>query len=188
MQKTKLVIAAFAAITMWWPAMAAVGGNECSISPFANWMSADVAVKKAQASGIRVQNVYTVGSYFELHGHGKRGQAVLVYIDPVKGGIVHTRPVIGKTKTRTRPICLKTMIEPKQWLGADHIYGKARGLNMDVRGIRIVGSYYEVHAVDSNNRRILAYFSPLNAKLVAARPHSSPNKTMRISTSKAGMS
>ncbi len=188
MPKIKLVIAALAAITLWTPAMARGGDNECSTSPLASWMSADVAVRKAQDAGITAQKVYVVGSYFELHARNQKGQRVLAYIDPVKGGIVHIRPVIGKSETRTRPVCLKTMLQPKSWLGADRIYEKAQGMNMDVRGIRIVGSYYEVHAVDATNRRILAYFSPLNARLVAARPHSRPGKVMGGSARRTGMS
>ena len=186
MQKIKLVIAALAAITLSAPAMAAMGNNECSTSPLASWMSGDVVVKKAQAAGIKVENVYVVGSYFEVHASNKKGQRLLAYIDPVKGAIVHTRP--GSSETRARPICLKTMLQPKLWLGADRIYDKAQGMNMDVRGIRVVGSYYEVHAVDAGNRRILAYFSPLNAKLIATRAYSRPGKAANTVVRDMGMS
>ncbi len=171
MMKTRFVIAALAAITLSPPAMAFEGGKDCAPSPLARWMSANVAVKKVQEAGMSIQNIYVVGSYFEVRACNRYGRPVLAFVDPVDGNIVQTRDRPKQLGPAGKPVCMDEMELPGQWLGVEHIYKKAQDMKMDVRGISVIGSYYEVHAIDRDNRRILAYFSPLTGELVNTRKY-----------------
>jgi hypothetical protein len=128
--------------------------------------------------------MYVVGSYYEIRALDINGRPILAFIDSVDGNIVQIRDRPEHLGVRGKPVCNARIDLPGQWVGIDRIYKKAQAMNMDVRGITIVGAYYEVHAVNSNNQRILAYFSPRDGKLVSTRAYSpwrkSRNKTVSI--------
>ncbi len=169
MIKTKYLVSAAIVAVLSTPAHADNAIGHCKKSSLAHWMSADAAVRKAREMQLDVQGIYTTGSYYEVRAVDPRGTTILVYVDPVSGKVVHKRTSANKRViAKGTPACT-TIVTPAKRISVDHIYEKAAAMNMDVRGIELVGAYYQVHAVDAAGQHVLAYFDATSATNVSIR-------------------